>query len=241
LGKSGNLFISVHNNSSTNPGVHGTELYAQVANASSLAMARRIHDSVVAHAGTTPRGVHRRVGEHGDYYAVLRNSMPTPAVIVEGAYVSNAAEARRLSQPDFRQRLADGIAEGVLSQFVTNTPKGPGPPAPASMLGNNVLAAPGGLGASVSGRDVHLSWQAVPFASFYEVWRDGNLLGSTGATSIDDRGVSFGGHHYDVRSVMAPAGLRTGESPASGFDVAMGKVVIDPGHGGSDSGAVGSF
>ena len=238
MGGSGDVLISVHNNSSTSAAAHGTEVYAQVANATSGQLAQRIHNGIVSKAGTAARGVKRRRGQNGDYYGVLRNS-PKPAVIVEGAFISNPTEARRLSQPDFRQRVAEGIAEGVLGQFVTATPRGAGPPPVPDRLGNGLLTAPAGLSVHSAGRDVRLSWQAVPLATAYQVWRDGNLIATTPAPTVEDKGLSFGGHHYDVRAILGPDGMRLGESPASGLDVAIGKVVIDPGHGGSDPGALG--
>ncbi len=238
MGGQGDVLISVHNNSSTSAAARGTEVYAQVANGTSAQLARRIHDGIVRRAGTPARGVKRRVGQNGDYYGVLRNS-PVPAVIVEGAFLSNPTDARLLASPDFRQRVADGIADGVLGQFVSAAPRGPGPTKPLERLGNGLVSAPAGLAASTSGRDVHLSWQGVPLANFYEVWRDGNLVGTTPNRQYDDRGASFGGHHYDVRAVMGAEGARLGVGPSAGIDVALGRVVIDPGHGGSDSGAVG--
>jgi N-acetylmuramoyl-L-alanine amidase len=239
MGREGDLLISVHNNSSTSSAARGTEVYAQVANGTSLQLARKIHDGIVTRAGTPARGVKRRAGQNGDYYGVLRNS-PVPAVIVEGAFLSNPGEARLLSQPEFRQRVADGIADGVLAQFVTSAPKGSGPPTPAPRLGNQIIAAPVGLQASTAGRDVHLSWQP-NLATVFEVWRDGHLIGTTPGLNFVDRGAPFGGHHYDVRAVLGSREFPLGESPTAGVDVALGRVVIDPGHGGSDSGAVGRF
>jgi N-acetylmuramoyl-L-alanine amidase len=88
---------------------------------------------------------------------------------------------------------------------------------------------------------MHLSWQPVALASAYQVWRDGNFIGLPTASSFTDEGVSFGGHHYEVRAVLALGDLTLGQSATTGVDVAMGTVVIDPGHGGSDSGATGDF
>lgn len=240
MGGQGDVLVSVHNNSSTNSSAHGTEVYAQVADDTSLGLAERIHDSVVARAGTTARGVKRRAGQNGDYYSILRNS-PVPAVLVEGGFLSNRSEAAQLSDPAFRQRVADGIADGVLAQFVTSTPQGPGPPPPMQALGSPLLAAPNGLGAAADGGAMTLSWQPVPLASNYQVWRDGDFIGLPTAASFRDEGVSFGGHHYEVRAVLALGNLTLGQSATTGVDVAMGTVVIDPGHGGSDSGATGEI
>lgn len=44
--------------------------------------------------------------------AVLR-PLACPGVLVEAAYLSNDAEARRIATPEFRQQIAEAVAEGV--------------------------------------------------------------------------------------------------------------------------------
>lgn len=72
-------------------------------------------NSVLAHAvyrnlprllGTTD------VGERIQDISVLRNAA-MPAILVESAYLSNDAEAQRLMDPHFRQRIAEAIAKGL--------------------------------------------------------------------------------------------------------------------------------
>ena len=36
-----------------------------------------------------------------------------PAVLFEASFISNATEERRLENPDYRQKLADGIVNAV--------------------------------------------------------------------------------------------------------------------------------
>lgn len=45
-------------------------------------------------------------------FAVLR-FVESPAALIEAAYLSNDAEAARVAQPEFRQRIAEAIARGV--------------------------------------------------------------------------------------------------------------------------------
>lgn len=240
-GRGALLLLSIHNNGSSNPAKRGSEVYAQVGSSTSEALATRILDGMTARAGTAANGVFRRPGERGDYYAVLRNS-PVPAVIVEGAYLTNPEEARLLSQPAFRQRLADGIVDGVIAHLAASAVRaGPGPPPSKQLLGVAVPSAPEGLTAARQGRGFRLSWSPVLAASGYEVWRDGALLGVTSTPRFDDGNVALGGHHYDVRAVLDLGTTRLVESPVVGIDVAAGRVVVDPGHGGADPGAVGTI
>jgi N-acetylmuramoyl-L-alanine amidase len=67
-------------------------------------------------------------GLRHDQIAVLRLA-PCPAVLVEGGYLTNDAEARKLATPAYRQQIAEGIANGVRA-YVNLGP--PPPPAAAN-------------------------------------------------------------------------------------------------------------
>ena len=56
-----------------------------------------------------------------------------PAVLVEGGFVSNAAEAHRLGDPAYRQKLAESIASGIEKYLATSRQQRP--PLVASALG----------------------------------------------------------------------------------------------------------
>jgi N-acetylmuramoyl-L-alanine amidase len=74
--------------------------------------AMTIQSSVVRTTGLTDRGIKARD------LSVVRNTR-CPAVLVEGGFVNNPAEARKLQSPQFRQKLAEGIGEGILSYLQT--------------------------------------------------------------------------------------------------------------------------
>jgi N-acetylmuramoyl-L-alanine amidase len=98
---------------------------------------------------------------------------------------------------------------------------------------------PGGLTAARDGGGDVLSWQPVGLASGYEVWRDGAFVAMAPTTTFTDVSPGPGRHHYDVRAVLQLGALRVEESPPASVEIGGGTVVIDPGHGGEDSGAVG--
>ena len=50
--------------------------------------------------------------------AVLR-TLACPGVLVEAAYLSNDAEARRVATPEFRQQIAEAVAEGISNYAAT--------------------------------------------------------------------------------------------------------------------------
>ncbi len=72
--------------------------------AANLRLAVEIHRDVIASSGIEDRGV-----RHARFMDVLR-WQNRPAVLVEGGYLSNPDEARRIQNPEFRQRLAEGVA-----------------------------------------------------------------------------------------------------------------------------------
>lgn len=67
-----------------------------------------LHREMIAGLKTSDRGYKRA------RWAVLR-FIECPAGYIEAAYLSNDAEAARVGTPEFRQRIAESIAEGVQS------------------------------------------------------------------------------------------------------------------------------
>jgi len=240
-GTGADLFVSVHNNAGP-PSTHGTEIYSQVGNHYGARVARTLLGSVSKSAGTTPRFVYARPGAQGDYYAVLRGNRAT-ALIVEGAYLTNPEEVRRLADPAFRQRIAQGIADGVLAEFAALPhPQGDGAgPKPAD-ANHTLLSAPSNLTVSLRGTSTAtLRWDSNNAVGGFRVWRDGIDLGavSSSAASLTDHVAGAGIHHYQVRAEL-DVGPVEEVSPTSAVALVLPwHVVIDPGHGGRDPGAVG--
>lgn len=252
------LLVSVHHNASRNRAIRGTEVYYQLRSAPGAEVARAVLRGIVARTGTSGRGSFTRAGRDGDdYYAVLRATEAT-ALIVEGAYVSNPADARALADPAFRRRLGEGMAAGILAGLPALTRRGSGPPPPRAGPAGVALAAPAGLSVRPAGtRRAVASWQVVAGATHYAVWRDGVLatvVGAAGAApdpadpappspgtvELTDRDVGGGRHRYEVRALADAAGQVLAESPSAVAELTMPtRVVVDPGHGGHDPGAVG--
>lgn len=102
-------FISIHANANENPDINGTEVYVYRMYTQSYYLAQHILDAIVNIVGTKDNGV--RV--NSSLYVLRRTNMP--AVLVELAYLTNEADAKKLEtmQPEF----ARGIYEGLLSYF----------------------------------------------------------------------------------------------------------------------------
>jgi N-acetylmuramoyl-L-alanine amidase len=105
----GSIFVSLHYNHAPNKKAHGVEIfYYQKRNdaAQSKKLGQDILNSMLKNAKVVGRGVHA-----GDYHVIRENSMP--AVLVEGGFFSNAQEAKKLSTPEYINKLSYSIAKGI--------------------------------------------------------------------------------------------------------------------------------
>lgn len=75
--------------------------------AANLLYAVRLQRAMLTVSGTADRGVRR-----ARYQSVLCGQN-RPAVLIEGGYLSNPAEARRVADPAYRQKLAEAIAKAL--------------------------------------------------------------------------------------------------------------------------------
>ncbi|HJR98585.1 MAG TPA: N-acetylmuramoyl-L-alanine amidase [Actinomycetota bacterium] len=247
-------FVSIHNNASRNRSAGGSEVYHQIRGGASRTLGSLIRTQLARSPGLRT-SLRSRRGDHGDYYYVLRNTR-MPAVIVEGAYVSNPREARLLASPSFRQKLADAIVRGILAFQKTLTAA----PLPALQTPQRVavpaLPAPSALaGTAINSRTVSLSWEPALAASSYNVYRDGALIGSLDGDALEAIAgtaqlLSFTDvwaapgqtYRYEV-AAATPTPAASLESVAARVSVRTPPifVALDPGHGGSDPGALGGY
>lgn len=107
------LFVSIHANaiSLSRPDVNGIETYYY--SDAGQRFAQVIHNAVVTGTDSRDRGV-----RFARFY-VLRNTH-MPAVLVEVGFVTGEEDAARLSDADFRQRMAESIAAGILQYVQRN-------------------------------------------------------------------------------------------------------------------------
>jgi N-acetylmuramoyl-L-alanine amidase len=76
--------------------------------AQNLYLALRVHRALLQVNGRHDRGIRR-----ARFPGVLRNQQRA-AILVEGGYLSNPQEARQISDPAYRQRLAEAVAKALL-------------------------------------------------------------------------------------------------------------------------------
>ncbi|RYG68027.1 hypothetical protein EON80_12485 [bacterium] len=98
------LFISVHINSSVNKGSTGTQTFYYTAISQSLA--REVHKELSKATGRPNRGI-----AQARFYVIRHTRMPS--ILTESAFVSNPAEEALLKNPQYRERIGKGIAQGI--------------------------------------------------------------------------------------------------------------------------------
>lgn len=99
------IFVSVHYNYTWKQHVSGLETF--YCSSQSHALASYVHSGMMSKVRVVNRGV-----KFARYY-VIRNTT-CPSILVEGGFVSNAAERGRMKSAWFRQALAEGIADGIV-------------------------------------------------------------------------------------------------------------------------------
>ncbi|MDR3540936.1 MAG: N-acetylmuramoyl-L-alanine amidase [Desulfosporosinus sp.] len=107
------IFVSIHNNSFTNPAVSGTATYYSSDNPQSdkgQQLANNVQDELIKYLGTTDRGVNDT-----PFYVIKNTKMP--AILTEAAFISNPDEEKKLASSNFRQNIATAILSGIEDYF----------------------------------------------------------------------------------------------------------------------------
>gem|GEM_PF-801489 len=112
------LFISIHNDSFTNPEASGTTVFYSTKNAKSndsIHLATNIRSNLISIINTKDRGI-----KNASFYVL--NNTQIPAVLIEVAFISNPYEEARLQNEVFRQNVAAGILKGIYYYYNTPIP-----------------------------------------------------------------------------------------------------------------------
>jgi N-acetylmuramoyl-L-alanine amidase len=101
------IFVSIHFNDSRRRGIRGFETYYH--SCASLDLASRIQEKLMTIPNSANGGVHTA------NFRVLRNAT-FPAVLVECGYLSNRNEGNRARDSEYRELLANRIADAIVEQ-----------------------------------------------------------------------------------------------------------------------------
>ncbi len=105
--RNADLFVSIHANSVglSRPDVSGLEVYYYSSGAN---LAQTVRSSILSSVNVRDRGVRK-----ARFYVLRKSSMP--AILVETGYVTGREDAAKLASPQYREQMAQGIANGILS------------------------------------------------------------------------------------------------------------------------------
>lgn len=112
------LFISIHNDSFTNPDTQGSSTYYCQNNPQeqeSQQLASSIQSAVIDTVKTNNRGV-----KEANFYVIRYTTMP--AVLLETAFISSPYEEARLQNETFRKNVATAIFHGIYNYYKNPMP-----------------------------------------------------------------------------------------------------------------------
>lgn len=111
------LFLSIHGNWYSSPDPNGATTYWS--KPEDVALARDVEDAVARETGITNRGIVK-----SKLYVTFHTRMP--AALIETAFLSNPQDLAHLESPQWRQRVAEAIADGI-EQYARDNPVPPAP------------------------------------------------------------------------------------------------------------------
>ena len=113
------IFVSIHADSFTNAAAGGTSTYYYRKSPYDVMLAQNVQTSIIKAGGLLNRNANP-----ANFYVIKRSIMP--ATLVELAFISNPDEEKLLISPQFQQRMAQGIYEGLDSFFALAAKRGGG-------------------------------------------------------------------------------------------------------------------
>jgi N-acetylmuramoyl-L-alanine amidase len=113
------IFVSLHFNGTPNRKIQGLETYYDTRHSSKLAA--KVQQSILLLPGVVDRRV-----KTAPYFVIRYNA--NPAILVEGGFLSNPIESRRIASPIYRDALAEQIYQGIVA-YRGRTPAQENPPA----------------------------------------------------------------------------------------------------------------
>ena len=99
------IFVSIHFNAGRREGAYGIETYYN--NQRGYRLAASVHPRVIRAMASIDRGI-----RHRGYWVLRKNRLP--AILVECGFLTNPAEAARISDSRSRERLARSIADAIV-------------------------------------------------------------------------------------------------------------------------------
>ncbi len=105
------IMLSIHANNHDNRKITGFEIWHHPKREESATLADFLAKEVISNTGLKFRGI------MADKDFVLPREAEMPSVIVEMGFISNAEEEKLLNTPEFRDKMAASLCQGLLNYF----------------------------------------------------------------------------------------------------------------------------
>lgn len=108
------LFVSVHTNNHPDSSVNGIEVWYRQNRSESQTLAKDVLEQIIQTTGFKSLGI--KSNRVDDDFVVVREPQ-MPSILVEVGFLSNFQEESVITTPEFRQKAAAGIFQGVMNYF----------------------------------------------------------------------------------------------------------------------------
>ena len=112
LSEGGDILVSIHQNSFTQPSIHGAQTFYNGKSEEGEALAKSIQRSIKEVADLD----NRREAKSNTNYYVLK-ATDSPAVIIECGFLTNPEEEKKLNSESYQNQMALGIYLGILRYY----------------------------------------------------------------------------------------------------------------------------
>ena len=106
-------FVSIHQNSAESTSANGIETYYNRNKEEDKPLSNDIQTQVINKTGSTNRGV-----KNAEFTVLVKSNMIS--ALVECGFISNESEVKNLSDSDYQDKLATGIADGIENYLKSN-------------------------------------------------------------------------------------------------------------------------
>lgn len=112
IADAGDILVSIHQNSFTQPSVHGAQVFYNGKSEEGKRLAQTIQATIKEYADIG----NRRAAKSNTNYYVLK-ATHIPAVIIECGFLTNPEEEERLNSPEYQEKMALSIYLGIKHYF----------------------------------------------------------------------------------------------------------------------------
>jgi N-acetylmuramoyl-L-alanine amidase len=123
------IFIAIHCNANQKTAPRGTEVYYYPKDIPTNTLAQKVYENVVSYLDTKgdrsdPIKYAQGTNSYGVLGAAYNGGKHIPAINVELAFISNPGDNKKLASPEYQQKAANAILNGLQSLSINSAPPG---------------------------------------------------------------------------------------------------------------------